>query len=172
MRAYLASSHAFILTARHNFQIAGYVAVVINPGFAIETRRLFRLARQLFIAIRGGYGWNIRYWLRIARKIYVRLWKDPSLRTRQRIASSKEPTAWVNGIVVDEQWRGRGVAGQLLQAAHAKLMEMNVGIVGADTPADNAASLRAFAKAGYRPSSWVRLQAGAATQIVIKCLQK
>ena len=60
----------------------------------------------------------------------------------------------MNNIVVDEQWRRRGVAGQLLQAAHAKLVEMNIGIVGADVRADNIVSSRAFAREAIGPVAW------------------
>ena len=86
MRAYIVSPNALILTAKHNFQILGYVAVVINAGFARDTRRLSRLARQVFLATRGGYGWSIRYWLRLGRKMYAHLWKDPSLGTQHNTA--------------------------------------------------------------------------------------
>ena len=62
----------------------------------------------------------------------------------------REAAGFIHDLVVDESARGRGLAGQLLEAAAAWLGERGAPRILLWTAFPNAAAQRVFEKAGFR----------------------
>jgi GNAT superfamily N-acetyltransferase len=147
--AYLESPHAVVVVARCKQEAIGYIAAVINPEFAAGMRKPSRMLRQAALVCSGRYGFGIGVLRRIAQRAYERLWRDHQTQRRLSASDGARPTAWVNNIVVAQARRGKGIAGLLLDAVEAWARASGAAAIGADIVAGNAASLRAFQKAGF-----------------------
>ncbi len=58
--------------------------------------------------------------------------------------------AWLEGVRVRHEFRKRGVAGAMIQAAHERAKKKKCRIIRLETGVDNHAAQRAFEKFGYR----------------------
>lgn len=64
--------------------------------------------------------------------------------------------AEIRQVCVDEEYRKKGIAGKLLQAALGLLKKKNMRKVAARTKADNADAIRLFEKAGFEKEAYFR----------------
>ncbi len=170
LRAYLTSPHGLLLVARAGPEVVGYIAGVINPDFVTEMRAAPQLARLIWSVLTGRHGWAPRRLWWLARRAYARLYHDPSCRLAPPDAPGPARVGWLNNLIVDPDWRGRGIAGQLLAAAESWLIDRNVGIVGGDLLCRNLPSARMLSKAGYQPRGAPIRRDGEQVQIVTKVL--
>ncbi len=65
------------------------------------------------------------------------------------IANYDGRRAWINRVAVDPDYRGRGIAGQLIAACEEFLTELGALVIAALIEDINEPSIAAFQKAGY-----------------------
>lgn len=65
------------------------------------------------------------------------------------IANYDGRRGWINRLAVHPEFRGRGIAGALLERAESFLTDRGALVISALIESNNAASIRAFSKGGY-----------------------
>ena len=62
----------------------------------------------------------------------------------------RDSNAWVHNVAVAPAWRGRGIAGVMLEEMIARCRGIGITRLMTHTRKDNAAAVRAYEKAGFR----------------------
>jgi ribosomal protein S18 acetylase RimI-like enzyme len=65
------------------------------------------------------------------------------------LTSSDGRKGWINRLAVHPDYKGRGLAGKLIEASEEFLQSLGIKVIAALIEGDNKESFRTFAKSGY-----------------------
>jgi len=65
------------------------------------------------------------------------------------LGSSDGRKGWINRLAVDPDYRGKGLAAQLIEECEKRLYSLGIKVIAALIEGDNKSSESAFSKAGY-----------------------
>jgi ribosomal protein S18 acetylase RimI-like enzyme len=96
----------------------------------------------------------------------VRSWAKVRETLRYPAGEGGLPRAELLSVAVDPLARGKGVGGELVAAANDEFAHRGVTAARVVAAAHNAAALRLYGSAGYRPAARIEVHAGAPSEVL------
>ena len=140
-RWFLTSEMAYILVAEIENSLAGFVAICDKSYFKPMFIACFPEFLGSFIKNPG---------MIFSRILWRRLFRLQNGKHRKTNLSKAPGFAHLSVIAVDPYYRGRGIFGQLVQAAKVKSKSRGSRAIGAGVYKQNSTSRKVFSKAGWK----------------------
>jgi ribosomal protein S18 acetylase RimI-like enzyme len=149
---HILSPYARVVIALIEEQLVGFAMFIIDEeAFANYIKKPSVLIRVFFRVLIGAYGYNLKEIFK-----FFKMFKRKA--NKKRISSeetqpSKVPSAYLTAYATHPDWRGRGIASNLLRWMISYLEEKGVEAIRTVIPQYNTFSLNFLNKLGFQEES-------------------